>query len=78
MALPTTVAPFILRNVALLGVDSVMCPAPKRQRAWERVARDLDHARLAAMITHHSFSEADRLAADLIDQKLRGRAVLSW
>jgi acrylyl-CoA reductase (NADPH) len=78
MALPTSVAPFILRGVALLGVESVSVSAERRAVAWERIARDIDHARLKAMTAVHPFSEADRLAADLIDQKLRGRAVLAW
>ena len=40
MDLPTSVAPFILRGVALLGIDSVMCPRPKREQAWARLAQD--------------------------------------
>ncbi|MEY4751854.1 MAG: hypothetical protein RIQ60_4068 [Pseudomonadota bacterium] len=50
MDLPASVAPFILRNVTLAGVDSVMAPRAKRQRAWDRLARDLDPALLEAMI----------------------------
>ena len=49
MDLPTTVAPFILRNVALLGVDSVMAPKALRIEAWNRIAHELDHDKLAAM-----------------------------
>jgi acrylyl-CoA reductase (NADPH) len=78
LTLPTSVAPFILRGVSLLGIESVQTPAARRARAWDRLARDLDHARLAAMTTVHPFAAADRLAADLIAQKLRGRAVLAW
>jgi acrylyl-CoA reductase (NADPH) len=51
MDLPTSVAPFILRAVSLLGVDSVMCPMPRRQEAWRRLETDLDHAKIAAMTT---------------------------
>jgi len=51
MDLPASVAPFILRGVALLGVDSVMCPKPRRLEAWARLASDLDRDRLAAMTT---------------------------
>lgn len=78
LALPATVAPFILRGVSLLGVDSVQTPAPRRAAAWARIARDTDHSRLAAMTHVHPFAEADHLAAELIAQKLTGRAVLAW
>jgi acrylyl-CoA reductase (NADPH) len=78
MALPTSVAPFILRGVSLIGIDSVQAAAEKRRRAWQRLARDTDHERLARLVTLHGFAEVDRLAADLIDQKLRGRAVFAW
>ena len=49
MDLPTTVAPFILRGVSLLGIDSVMCPMPLRQQAWRRLETDLDRSKIAAM-----------------------------
>src|SRR6516165_6698159 len=51
MDLPSSVAPFILRGVCLLGIDSVMCPLPQRRAAWERLARDLDRSKLSE-ITH--------------------------
>ncbi len=51
MDLPASVAPFILRGVALLGVDSVMCPKPRRLEAWARLASDLDRGKLATMTT---------------------------
>jgi acrylyl-CoA reductase (NADPH) len=51
MDLPTSVAPFILRGVALLGIDSVMCPRAKREQAWKRLAKDLDLSHLEAMTT---------------------------
>src|SRR4051812_36763154 len=51
MDLPSSVAPFILRGVCLLGIDSVMCPIERRKTAWDRLASDLDHAKLAE-ITH--------------------------
>ncbi|MBP0574327.1 oxidoreductase, partial [Mycobacterium tuberculosis] len=69
---------FILRGVSLLGVDSVQAPAPRRAAAWARIARDLDRDRLAAMTHVHAFADADRLAADLLAQRLTGRAVLAW
>ena len=49
MDLPTTVAPFILRGVTLVGIDSVHCPTPRRLEAWRRLAAELDRAKLAAM-----------------------------
>ncbi len=51
MDLPTSVAPFILRGVSLLGIDSVMCPLPLRREAWKRLETDLDRAKIAAMTT---------------------------
>jgi len=51
MDLPSSVAPFILRGVCLLGIDSVMCPLPQRELAWSRLASDLDRAKLSE-ITH--------------------------
>ena len=49
MDLPATVAPFILRGVSLLGIESVQCPSARRLEAWRRLALDLDRAKLAAM-----------------------------
>ena len=51
MELPTSVAPFILRGVALLGINSVTVPKPLRIAAWDRLARDIDRGKLAAMTT---------------------------
>src|SRR6059058_1589216 len=51
MDLPSSVAPFILRGVCLLGIESVMCPIEQRKTAWRRLASDLDRAKLAE-ITH--------------------------
>src|ERR1700709_187927 len=45
--LPSSVAPFILRGVCLLGIDSVMCPIELRKTAWTRLRSDLDHGKLA-------------------------------
>lgn len=75
--LATTVMPFILRGVALLGVDSVMCPAGPRMAAWDRLARDLDKD-LLALIGSQTIGLADAIqtAADLIDGKVRGRVVV--
>lgn len=75
--LATTVMPFILRGVALLGVDSVMCPAGPRMAAWERLARDLDKDLLALIGgSVIGLAEAIPAAADLIDGKVRGRIIV--
>jgi acrylyl-CoA reductase (NADPH) len=75
--LATTVMPFILRGVALLGVDSVNCPIAPRMAAWERLARDLDKDLLALIGSQTiGLAEAIQVAADLIDGKVRGRVVV--
>jgi acrylyl-CoA reductase (NADPH) len=76
MDLPASVAPFILRGVILRGVDSVMCPLPKRIEAWSRLARDLDLGRLAAMSRTISLQEAPALAAEILAGQVRGRIVV--
>ncbi|MFD4459108.1 MDR family oxidoreductase [Nocardia sp. NPDC058480] len=76
MDLPGTVAPFILRGVTLYGVDSVMAPAPRRIRAWERLARDLDPATLDTIATEVPLSEAIAAANRFIDGTVRGRLVV--
>jgi acrylyl-CoA reductase (NADPH) len=74
--LPGTVMPFILRGVALLGVDSVMAPMGLREQAWLRLARDLDPARLAAISTEIPLAEAVGAAARLMQGSVRGRIVV--
>ncbi|MGN2639918.1 acrylyl-CoA reductase (NADPH) [Nocardia takedensis] len=76
MDLPGTVAPFILRGVTLLGIDSVMAPTPRRVRAWERLARDLDPTLLDTIATEISLGEAVAAADRLIDGAVRGRYVV--
>ncbi len=76
MDLPTTVMPFILRNVALVGVDSGMAPLARRQQAWNRLARDLDPAKLEAMIEEVSLDQAQAKAQALMDGQVRGRVVV--
>jgi len=76
MDLPTTVMPFILRGVTLAGVDSVMAPLSRRQRAWERLARDLDPAVLERMLEEVGLDEAITKAQALMDGKVRGRVVV--
>lgn len=76
MDLPASVAPFILRNVALLGIDSVRAPKALRFAAWERIARGLDHDKLAAMTTTISLAEVIPAGADILAGKVRGRVVV--
>ena len=76
MDLPTTVMPFILRGVTLAGVDSVMAPLARRQQAWERLARDLDIAKLESMIEEVSLEDAIGKAHELMAGKVRGRVVV--
>lgn len=74
--LPGTVMPFILRSVALLGVDSVMAPLSLRQQAWARLAKDLDPALLQSMTTEIGLDEAIDAAARLMRGEVRGRIVV--
>ena len=76
MDLPTTVMPFILRNVALLGVDSVMAPLALRQQAWDRLARDLKPELLESMIEEVGLEQAIAKAQDLMAGRVRGRVVV--
>jgi acrylyl-CoA reductase (NADPH) len=77
MDLPTSVAPFILRGVALLGIDSVMAPKSLRLEAWGRLARDLDRAKLAAMTTVIPLDRVIEAGKDILAGKTRGRVVVS-
>jgi acrylyl-CoA reductase (NADPH) len=74
--LPATVMPFILRGVALLGVDSVMAPMALREQAWTRLARDLDPGMLASMTTEIPLSQAVEAARKLMAGEVRGRIVV--
>lgn len=74
--LPSTVMPFILRGVALLGVDSVMASKALRQEAWSRIASDLDMAKLASLTTEIGFDEIIQTATDIVEGKVRGRVVV--
>ncbi len=77
MDLPATVAPFILRGVSLLGVDSVMAPQALRREAWRRLASDLDRAKLAAMTTTIKLEETPSVASEILAGRTRGRFVVS-
>jgi acrylyl-CoA reductase (NADPH) len=76
MDLPGSVAPFILRGVVLAGVDSVMCPAPKRTEAWRRLARDLDLGLLDAMTVRATLSNVPALGVAILEGKVRGRVLV--
>jgi acrylyl-CoA reductase (NADPH) len=77
MDVPTSVAPFILRGVALLGVNSVTCSMPVRLEAWRRLARDLDRAKLAAMTSIIGLDQVVETGAAILDGKVRGRVVVA-
>ena len=76
MDLPTSVAPFILRGVSLLGIDSVMAPKEIRMEAWRRIASDLDRDKLAAITTVMPFDDVIKAAGDIIAGSVRGRLVI--
>ncbi len=76
MDLPTSVAPFILRGVKLIGINSVTTPLPRRQQAWDRIARDLDVNKLAALTTHVKLEDVPRIAAEIVAGRVRGRVVV--
>lgn len=76
MDLPGSVAPFILRGVSLLGVDSVMAPREIRLEAWRRLGADLDHAKLTALSTLMPFEAIVNAANDIVAGKVRGRLVI--
>ena len=76
MDLPTTVAPFILRGVALLGVNSVTASKARRLDAWGRLARDLDPAKLAALTTTVGFDAIIPTAKAILAGEIRGRVVV--
>ena len=77
MDLPATVAPFILRGVTLLGIDSVHCPTPRRLEAWRRLAADLDRAKLAAMTETIPFDQVFDAGARILKGETRGRLVVT-
>ncbi len=77
MDFPATVAPFILRGVTLAGVDSVMCPLPRRQAAWQRLAAELDRAKLDAMTREVPLAGALDVAPQILAGQVRGRVVVN-
>lgn len=76
MDLPSSVAPFILRGVTLAGVESVHCPRPRRLKAWERLAKDLDLTKLRATVTKAKLADVLTLAPQILKGQVRGRVVV--
>ncbi|MXQ12958.1 MDR family oxidoreductase [Microvirga makkahensis] len=76
MDLPASVAPFILRGVSLLGVDSVMAPRPLRIEAWNRLAQELDLAKLASMTSIIPLEEVMEAGSRIVAGQVKGRVVV--
>jgi acrylyl-CoA reductase (NADPH) len=76
MDLPTSVAPFILRGVCLLGIDSVMCPIEQRKIAWSHLASDLDRAKLAEITHEIGLDGVIDAGARILAGQVRGRIVV--
>ncbi|MBI1774521.1 MAG: oxidoreductase [Proteobacteria bacterium] len=74
--LNTTVIPFLLRGVSLIGIDSVLCPMEERQRVWQRLARDLPKDTLDAITDTAKLEDLPRLADDILAGHIRGRMVV--
>jgi acrylyl-CoA reductase (NADPH) len=76
MDLPSSVAPFILRGVCLLGIDSVMCPIERRRIAWSRLVSDLDRAKLSDITHEIDLSQVIDFGAKILAGQVRGRIVV--
>lgn len=76
MDFPATVAPFILRGVRLIGIDSVMRPKADRIEAWKRLAQDLDRSQLSQITHTIGLTEAISNAQQLLAGQVRGRVVV--
>ena len=76
MDFPVTVAPFILRGVKLIGIDSVMAPQSIRRQAWTRLAKDLDRNAIAAIAQRVNLADAPEIAKNILDGAVRGRFVV--
>lgn len=76
MDLPSSVAPFILRGVCLLGIDSVMCPIDPRKAAWQRLASDLDRSKLSEITTEIPLTAVPEWGAKILAGQVRGRIVV--
>jgi acrylyl-CoA reductase (NADPH) len=76
MDLPTSVAPFILRGVCLLGIESVMCPIELRKTAWNRLVSDLDPGKLAEITHEIGLDQVIDTGAKILAGQVRGRIVV--
>lgn len=76
MDLPTSVAPFILRGVSLLGIDSVMCPQQLRRDAWRRLESDLDSHKLSNMSEQIGLADVISCGQRIVEGAVRGRIVV--
>jgi acrylyl-CoA reductase (NADPH) len=76
MDLPSSVAPFILRGVCLLGIDSVMCPIELRKLAWTRLASDLDSGKLVEITHEIGLDRVISAGAEILGGQVRGRIVV--
>jgi acrylyl-CoA reductase (NADPH) len=76
MDLPGSVAPFILRGVSLLGIDSVMCPLPLRREVWRRLETDLDRRKIAAMVSEIGLADVIAAGRRIVEGQVRGRIVV--
>ena len=76
MDLPTSVAPFILRGVSLVGIDSVMCPLAPRQEAWRRLETDLDRGKIESMTSEIGLADVIDAAPRILAGEVRGRIVV--
>ncbi|QGG97054.1 acryloyl-CoA reductase [Actinomarinicola tropica] len=76
MDLPASVAPFILRGVTLVGVESVVTPHDRRVAAWDRLATDIDRDLLETMVTEVGLGELPDVTARILEGKVRGRVVV--
>jgi acrylyl-CoA reductase (NADPH) len=76
MDLPASVAPFILRGVSLLGIDSVMAPLERRREAWKRLETGLDRGKLQAIVTEIGLENVIETAPRIVEGAVRGRIVV--
>ena len=76
MDFPASVAPFILRGIRLIGIDSVMAPHAARVAAWQRLASDLDLQKLALITQEAALADALTIAPEILAGKVRGRIVV--
>lgn len=75
-ALPATVVPFLLRGINLLGIDSVLCPTPRRVQAWQRISRELPLDLLESMVQPAGLADLPALGAAILKGGVQGRVVV--